>query len=292
MHCLLHNMLTALHVLTLIRSSCSQPSTQLHAQQLTQPSSASLLQAVFPSKPPQQLQQLSAWLAAACGVQGVPGPIAAAGGDGASTGAAEPRVDAAALAALIDQLQQEILQRFGAGAAGLASQHSIAGPVASAEPAAGAAALMASAPGDTERGMHAGAMQQLVEGLLGQHLQVLLQHSQQVWAQVRDQLQQAGLALAPTADTEGSGAAETAALPPVSHAVWAQVASSLCSQGCIVSSSSMTGSSADSADAMLARVLAAARAAAEADFTTSKDHAAAVSKAVGILQRTCLLVPP
>lgn len=246
---------------------------------------------MFQGKSQQQLQQLSAWLAAACEVHGAPGPAAASSGDGAGTGSAEPMVDAAILAALTTQLQQEVLQRFGATAAGLVSQHSSAGGDASAEAAAGAASSMSPAPGDTT-GLHAAAMRQLVEGLLSQHLQALLQHSQQVWAQVQDQLQQASLALAPTADTEGFGAAGLVALPPDSHAVWTQVAQLLCSQGCTVCSSSTVGSSADNADSALARVLAAARAAAEADAASSETQAAAVSRVVGILQRTCLLMPP
>lgn len=227
-------------------------------------------------------------------MQGAPGLTAASAADGAGTRAAEPRVDAAALAAVTIQLQQEILHRFGATAAGPGSQHSMAGGDASTGPAAGAAASVTPAPVDAARGLHAGATWQLVEGLMSQHLQALLQHSQQVWAHVRDQLQQASLVLAPPADTESSAAAGLDAGPPVSHAVWVQVAQFLCSQGCTVCSSSscVTGSSADGADSALARVLAAARAAAEADVTSSKAQAASVSKVVGILQRTCLLVPP
>lgn len=74
-------------------------------------------------------------------------------------------------------------------------------------------------------GVSAAAVRELTEGLLRQHLQLMLTHNQEVGQHVWQQLQQAAAAAAPA---QGLG---VGGWPHAEHPVWQQVAQYLQAQG-------------------------------------------------------------
>jgi hypothetical protein len=91
----------------------------------------------------------------------------------------------------------------------------------------GSSSSSVAAPEGAGFGVSATAVRQLVEGLLRQHLQLMLAYSQEVAAHVWQQLQQAATA-APAGPAEGLGAARW---PHAEHPVWQQVSQYLQAQG-------------------------------------------------------------
>lgn len=236
-----------------------------------------LLQALFPARSQHHQQELASWLAAACGV---PTATSSSGtSSSSSSGASKPesQVTANTLAALVHALQQELSCWFS----GISSSSS---PAAGSEPAGTAAA--------PDPGVHTAAVKQLTDGLLRQHLTLALQHSKEVGQQLQ-QLLQGAPAGSPSEGAGMSGAAAGAGvMPAADDPVWQQVAQYLQGQGLQAASSSTSVSAAgDSSCAdTLVQVLSCEHAARNA--ADSSHASAGACSVVGMLQRSCLFVPP
>lgn len=176
-------------------------------------------QALFPGKSSAHQQQLAAWLAAACGL-----PTTTSSSGSSDEGRPEQQVAASTLAALSSTIQRELFCRFGSSSSSASSNSSSS--VGAPEVAAGLQQAVVSDAAGAGSGVSAAALRQLIEGLLRQHLQLMLTHNQEVAQHVWQQLQQAP---APAAPAQGLGG--VGGWPHAEDPVWQQVAQYLQAQG-------------------------------------------------------------
>lgn len=285
------------------------------------------LQTAFPAKLQQQHKELAGLLAAVCGMR----PADSTAHESSISGSF---VTTAALAAVVEALQEELHTRFACSTTTLPSSLEASAAATSGDtgvhPDGGSVTTSSTAA--VEAGgfrVNRMALRRLIEGLLKQHLDLALQHSQQVMQHVQQLLQEAlpSAALA-SAEQQPSGAAQVPT-SPCDEPVWLQIAEYLCSQGLQVQGGYSTGRSTSSsskamrstrgsgagcaegegttcstegrlitagrADASLLQLLAAVRRAVAVGGVEAvgvSGSAAAASRAVGMLRRQCLLLPP